>query len=75
MKRQIRWLKTVKFSIPKAEWTDGEPHKTGKTGYVTFEQGTETSVNVHGPRITSSGYGDLPAHIIEGEHYEFIDPN
>jgi hypothetical protein len=75
MKRHIRWLKTVKLLITKAEWKNSEPPKPAETRRVTFGQGRETSVNVHGSRITISGYGDLTAHIIEGEHYEFIDQN
>ena len=76
MKRQARWLKTVKFRKANGRWVNSnQPIKDTEIAYREVRKGTETTLNIHGSRITISGFGDLPSSMVEGEHYEFIDPN
>ena len=77
MKRQIRWLKTVEFpALPQATWI--RPDKTpkpAKTGFRVFEKGDETTVDVRAGKIFVKRLGALPARLVEGTDFEFIESN
>ncbi len=76
MKRQARWLTTVKFRKANGRWVNADQSiKDTEIAYREFKKGTETTFNIHGSRITISGFGELPSNIVEGEHYEFINSN
>jgi hypothetical protein len=77
MKRQIRWLKTVELpALPQATWIhpDKAP-KPAKTGFRVFEKGDEATVDVRAGKIFIRRLGALPARLVEGEDFEFTDPN
>ena len=77
MKRQIRWLNTVALpTLPQATWIrrDKTP-EPAKTRYRVFEKGDETSVDVRAGKIFIKRLGALPARLIEGTDFEFINSN
>ena len=81
MKQYIRWLKPVKLAVPplpSSPVPPTEPARPAQTRYRMFVKGEETPVNVYGAnpiKISISGIGVLPSHLIEGKHFEFIDSN
>ena len=70
MKRRVRWLAPFKHTIfMRSCDLDGiDPQPVGS---VTFEEDSESVVQVHDSRISMPGFGELKAS--ETEHFAFID--